>query len=180
MSEWERIREANRIRSEREAENKETAQRELADNATPETIRHRVACVVDELFYRDKLTPEQRRAALEINAVWVAITAGLCAKVQRYQADGGAGNHDWRAGTVTAYHERYIPWRNEAGQQAIKGRTMFDLVFALAVDNYGVRQLADSWRMDQRRVLDLARVSLHRYAEIGGWVDVCGRSQLCA
>ena len=185
MSEWELIRQANAVRRDREAADREAAQNELRVNATPETLRQRQVCVVDELLARGSLGAEQRRAALEINEVWVSITAGLFAKVQRYdgrQTKGGSCE-DWRASTITAYKDRYIPWREEAGATPVRGQgamTVADLVFKVAVDNYGVRQVGDSLRMDQRTVLTLVRNSLYRYAEIGGWVDVAGSVKIYA
>jgi hypothetical protein len=140
--------------------------------------------VVDELLERGKLTDEQRRAAIEICKVWEAITCGLRTKVQNYQPTiKGSGFEDWRASTLNAYHDRYIPWRNEAGAMPVRGQgslTVADLVFKLAVDNYGITQVSESLRMNHRTVLDLVRNSLMRYAEIGGWVDVCGRAKIFA
>ena len=183
-SEWERIRAANAVRKAREANERAQAAVELAVNATPETLRHRQVRVVDELLERGKLTEEQRRAALEIAAVWEAITCGLRVKVQNYQREvRGSGFEDWRPALITAFHERYVPWRDEAGAQAVRGQgslTVADLVFKLAVDNYGVRQAADSYKMDQRTVLNIVRESLYRYAEIGGWIEVLGTSKIYA
>lgn len=183
-SEWERIRQANAVHKDRQKVMREAAAEELKINATPETIRQRQIVVVDELLSRGKLMAEQRRAAIEINMVWISITAGLFAKVQKYEQRVAGGCHeDWKASTVTAYHDRYIPWRNEAGSQTVRGQgstTVADLVFLVAVDNYGVRQVADNLRMDQRTVLDIVRNSLHRYAELACWVDECGRSKICA
>jgi glutamate mutase epsilon subunit len=184
LSEWERIRSVNAVRRQRKIADREAMAKELAENATPETLNQRKIRVVDELLERGKLTDEQRRAAIEINAVWLKITIGLFARVQRYERQArGVGQEDWASSMINAYHDRYIPWRDEAGAVAVKGQgnmTVADLVFCLAIDNYGVRQLADSRGMDQRTVLDYVRNSLQRYAEIGGWVDECGRSKLFA
>jgi hypothetical protein len=181
-SEWERIKLANAVRREREIAERQAAAKELQLNATQETLRQRQVRVVDELLERGKLTDEQRRAAIEICKVWEAITCGLRTKVQNYQPTiKGSGFEDWRASTLNAYHDRYIPWRNEAGAMPVHGLgnlTVADLVFKMAVDNYGVRQVADSYRMDQRTVLNMVRNSLFRYAEIGGWVDVCGQPKI--
>lgn len=183
-SEWDRIKAANAVRKERENAVRTAAQIELRQNATPETLRQRQVCVVDELLARGGLGEEQRKAAMEISAVWEAITCGLRMKVQNYQPHiKGSGYEDWRPSLLTAYQTRYIPWRDEAGAQAVRGQgslTVADLVFKMAVDNYGGRQIADSYRMDRRTVLNLIRNSLMRYAEIGGWVDVCGRTKIYA
>jgi hypothetical protein len=183
-SEWQRAKDANAVRKQREMADRAAAQVELEINATPETLRQRRVCVVNELMDKGALTAEQRRAAREIYVVWEAINCELRMKVQNYQPQiRGAMFDDWRPSTINAYHDRYVPWRDEAGAQAVKGQgsmTVADLVFKLAVGNCGHRQIADSYKMDQRTVLNLIRVSLLRYAEIGGWVDVCGRSRLYA
>ena len=175
--EWERIREADRVRREQSAAQRQAARDELEINATLQTLRHRQACVVDELFNRGNLTAEQHRAGQEIATVWLAITSGLFARVQKYEREpAGVSHADWRASTISAYQGRYIPWRDEAGAVAVKGRTLAELVFLVVVDNYGCQQIAQSWHMHRDRVKQLTRSSLQRYAEIGGWVDHCGRS----
>ncbi len=180
-AEWSRIREANRIRQERELQERAEGQKLLVANATPETIRHRRACVVDELLNREYLTPEQHRAGMEIARLWEQITSGLFAKVQKYDREvRGMTHDDWAAGYITAYHQRYIPWRDEAGKMPVRDKTVADVVFYVVVDNYGMQQAADHYRMRRDSVKSIVRESLHRYAEIGGWVDVCGRSKIYA
>jgi hypothetical protein len=180
-AEWSRIREANRIRQERELQERAEVQTQLEANATHETIRHRRACVIDEMLNREYLRAEQHRAGIEIARVWEQITAGLFAKVQKYDREvRGVSHSDWQAGMITAYHDRYIPWREEAGKKPVRNQTEADLVFLVVVDNYGMQQVADHYRMRRESVKAIVRESLHRYAEIGGWVDVCGRSRICA
>ena len=162
------------IRQDRLRREREAMQAELAANATEETLRHKEASVVDGMFAKGKLTAEQRRAANEIAEVWRSIVGGLFARVQEYEPRirGGKVSDDWRVGMIRAYHERYIPWRDEAGAQSVgAGRTVFDLVIAVAFDNYGFRQVANAYGMDQRRVLKLVRESLYRFAEIAQWID---------
>jgi hypothetical protein len=163
------------IRADRRQRERQAVENELRANATPEALRHKAASVVDSMFAKGKLTAEQRRAANEIAEVWRAIAGGLFARVQEYEPRirGGKVSDDWRAGMIRAYHDRYIPWRAEAGaQNAGAGRTVFDLVIAVAFDNYGFRQVGNAYGMDQRRLLRLVRESLYRYAEIAQWVDV--------
>jgi hypothetical protein len=175
-TEWERIRQANEVRRDRMAKERDAAMLEMAANATPETIRHRQVRVVDELTARGSMPAESRRAALEINEVWMLITGGLFAKVQRYdRAIRGVCHDNWPPGCIAAYHERYIPWRDYFGALAVHGQgslTVADLVFFVAVDNLGVQQIAESRRMCRKSVLNLVRTSLYWYAENGGWLDV--------
>jgi hypothetical protein len=181
MAEWEQIREANRVRIEQERLERDRVEIELHLNATPETIRQRKKVVVQELFNRGNLTAEQYRAGMEIAAVWKNLTSDLFARVQRYERQpSGRSHHDWKASTTAAYLERYVPWRDEAGKVAVKQHTLADLVFLVVVDNIGVQQIASSWHIHRDKVKQLTRVSLQRYAEIGGWVDHCGRSVAAA
>lgn len=148
------------------------AQRER--NATQETLRRKLDSVVDTMWARGKLTSEQRSAANEIAEIFEQFARAGAARVQEYEPRirGGTQSTDWRAGLVTAYIQRYQPWRDEAGAIcAGAGRTVFDLVIAIARNNYGFRQVACTYGLDQRTVLKRVRESLMRYAEIAGWVD---------
>jgi hypothetical protein len=171
---WSRIKEAQRVAHDRRAV--EAAQRDarVRVNATPETLRKLERSTIDLLLSRGAIGDEQYRAGREIARVWLAITAALFPRVSNPSRGArGAGVTDWSAGLNTAYGDRYIPWRAEAGAQPCGfRRTVADLVFLLVVDNYGVRQVARLWGMDQRRVLHLGRCSLWRYAEIAGWIDL--------
>jgi hypothetical protein len=175
-AEWQRIQEADRLRHERETAERQKSMTELAENATPETLRHRAAVVVDELTERGKLTREQRRAAREIQQVYTAITIGMNRLTSRYEHHIAGGSvEDWRAGLIAGYHGRYVPWRNLAGRQPVNDRTVAELVLLVAVDNYGCRQIAQRWRMGPARVIRVLRESLSDYAEIAGWIDATGR-----
>ena len=173
LSEWSRIKEAQRIARER----RDVLNRQRADqvrvNATPQTLRKLERPVIDRLLHRGQLGDEQHRAAGEIARVWVAITSYLFPRTSdpsRSRSRGSAT--DWPPALVIAYKERYSVWRDEAGAvQLGHRRTLADLVFMLAVDNYGPRQIERMWGMDHRRVLHLVRNSLWRYAELAGWID---------
>ena len=154
------------------------AQRER--NATRETLRRKLDNVVETMWARGKLTSEQRSAANEIAEIFEQFARAGAARVQEYEPRirGGLQSTDWRAALVTAYTERYQPWRAEAGALcAGAGRTVFDLVIAVARDNFGFRQVAQMYGLDQRTVLKRVRESLMRYAEISGWVNETGQKK---
>jgi hypothetical protein len=173
LSEWSRIKEAQRIARER----RDVLNRQRADqvrvNATPQTLRKLERPVIDRLLQRGQLGDEQHRAAEEIARVWIAITSYLFPRVSdpsRSRSRGSAS--DWPPALVIAYKERYSAWRDEAAAVQIgHRRSLADLVFMLVVDNYGPRQIERMWGMDHRRVLHLVRNSLWRYAELAGWID---------
>jgi len=159
---------------------RDLAEAELRMNATPQTLRHRKAAVIDELFNRDKLGMEQFRAAREMAQIVAQIARGLHARTSSFnqRVDMSQRSDDWQPGLSRAYQERYIPWRDEAGRTALRDKaTLADLTLDLVVSNLGVRQTAALWGMDQRTVLEHLRVSLWRYAEIAGWVRVTGDAE---
>jgi hypothetical protein len=171
--EWSRFKEVQRVSRERRAVLRQQRMDQLRVNATPETLRKLQRPVIDRLLGRGQIGEEQHRAAKEIEHVWVAITAALFPRISDPSGKGRLGtSQDWSAALQTAYGDRYQPWRDEAASVEIgHRRSLADLVFMLAVDNYGPRQIALMWHMDQRRVLHLIRTSLWRYAELAGWTD---------
>lgn len=172
ITEWSQIKEASRIAAERRVDAAKRRRRQVEINATPETLRKLQRPVIDRMLEQGRLTDHQHRAAEEIAHVWQAVTACLFARVSDPSRSGygRAGREEWSPALVAAYTERYAVWRDEAGARLIgHRRTVADLVFAVAVDNYGPRQIANIWGMDQRTVLTLMRESLYRYAELAGW-----------
>lgn len=68
--------------------------------------------------------------------------------------------------------KRYAPWKAWASAFPVKTtRSLEDLTRAMVVQRMGVRQAADAFGMDQRRVLALLRRSLGCYAVLAGWVE---------
>ncbi|MDE1904978.1 MAG: hypothetical protein KGH75_00825 [Rhodospirillales bacterium] len=130
--------------------------------------------VVDHLAHTGRLRREEVQAADEILRVWTALTAQLFARAGSYGAGcRGRVAEDWPASLRRAYRERYCPWREEVGAESVRGRTtLADLVFFVAVDNAGVRQVGQRLGMDQRSVVRLLAVGLWRYVEIAGWAEV--------
>lgn len=160
---------------------REAVEREREANATPDTLRHWREDIVDTMWRKGQLIAEQRRAANEIAEIYMHFAKQGAARVQDYapRIASGLPATDWRAGVISAYKQRYQPWRDEAGAQSVgAGRVVFDLVVAVAVDNLGFQQTADKYRMDRRTVQKRVRESLMRYAEIAGWVDECGRAKV--
>lgn len=169
-----RITEANAIRARRRADEREAVDAERAANATPETIRHKQACVADSLYAKGVFTKEQQLAANEICEVFITLTSGLFAKSQSYVPRiPGSAKSDWAPGMVTAYLDRYVKWRDEAGALGFHCRagrtTVADVVFLVAVDNLGLEQAANRLHVKRQRVLATVRESLYRYGELAGW-----------
>lgn len=173
LDEWSQVKEAQRVARERRQHQRKQRDAQMRVNATPETVRKLNKPVIDRLLARGQIGDEQHRAAEEIARVWIAITSYLFPRVSDPSQSRSRGTtNEWPPSLVTAYRERYGVWRDEAGAVQIgHRRTLADLVFMLAVDNYGPRQIGSMWGMDQRRVLDLIRNSLWRYAELAGWID---------
>lgn len=66
-------------------------------------------------------------------------------------------------------HTRYQPWREWAQAYPVSAEgSMETLTRLFVVAELGVRQVADTLRVDQRRAERLLRRSLHRYAVLAG------------
>ncbi|HUC17781.1 MAG TPA: hypothetical protein VMA37_08840 [Acetobacteraceae bacterium] len=145
-----------------------------AVKADPELQQRQLrTSVVGRLLIAGSLHSEQYQAAIEIHRVWTAVTRALFARVQSYERLGRVMTPtDWTPSLTRAYRDRYAPWRDEASQTLVRHRqTTADVVFLVAVDNCGCRQVADRLHMDQRRVLRIVQNSLWRYAEIAEWIE---------
>lgn len=175
--EWSRLKEAQRVARDRREVDRRQREDQMRVNATPQTLRKLERPVIDRLLQRGQIGDEQHRAGVEIAHVWIAITACLFPRVSDPGRPRGSGGSraDWSPSLVAAYTERYGVWRDEAGAISVgHRRTLADLVFMLAVDNYGPRQIERMWGVNHARVLDLVRNSLWRYAELAGWIDRVG------
>lgn len=170
IDEWSRIKEAQRVaRERRETQNRQRAA-QVRVNATPQTLRKLERPVIDRLLARGQIGDEQHRAAEEIARVWIAITAALFPRISDPSGNSVRGTSEsWSASLTTAY-KRYRTWCEEAAAVSVgHRRTLADLVFMLAVDNYGPRQIERMWGINHARVLHLIRNSLWRYAELADW-----------
>jgi hypothetical protein len=171
--EWGRLREAEARRKRLVAHERECRRAELEQAATPETLHKARACVAQRMFDRGQMTADQLRAAQEIGKVFEAITRTLFATTSRFGAVGGGSAEDWPASLRRSYRNHYIPWRDEQARIVVgAGKSRCDVVFSVAVDNYGPSQLAQHLRMDHRKVKDHVCESLYRYAEIAGWITL--------
>lgn len=85
---------------------------------------------------------------------------------------GAVSADDMQVRMIGAYR-RYAEWRGDAAtvKQIRPQASVADLTFDVVVSNLGLSQAAAQWGMDQRRVLNLVREALYRYAEVNGWVD---------
>ncbi|WP_026440177.1 hypothetical protein [Acidocella facilis] len=166
--------EAKRIQAERQRIERDRVQLELRANATPETLRHKSANVVDTLFIDGRITGEQRRAAHEIATVFQVITSASGVRLMSWQqrARGNETSTDAMVRVIGAYR-RYSAWRGDASatRQIRTTGVVADLIFDLVVSNLGLHQAARAWGMDQRRVLALVREALYRYAEMSDWFE---------
>jgi hypothetical protein len=169
-----RFEEAERVRREREQFERDRAAIQLRANATPETLRHKQAAVVDTLWFAGKLTNEQHRAAREIDGVFHALTSALGCKLMSWEKRiPGSASADDRLVRMIGMYRRYSEWRSDAGtvKQLRATACVADIVFDVIVSNLGINQAGQLWGMDQRRVLAVVREALYRYAEISGWLD---------
>ena len=149
--------------------------------AAAERHRHRVEA--KRVFLADRIaglrdagriTSLQHRAAQEIQELlsWASADRQVLARSQ-FRERLAASNGEALAmqeRLEEAERTRFRPWKVWAGQFAIgHGRTLEGLTLAVVVEGHGLRQVANAWRMDQRRVLALLLRSLSCYVTLAGW-----------
>ena len=172
QEEWDRIRQAEERRKRLAAFEAQARDDELKANATEQTVNRARESVVARMLDRQQMRPEQYQAAVEIARVWEAITRRLFATTCRFGQISGGAEGNWPPSLSIAYRERYAPWRDEQGRIVVfRNITACELVFGLACDNHGPRQLAERWNVDHRTLKNAACESLFRYAEMAGWIE---------
>jgi hypothetical protein len=178
--EWDRIREAGRIAADRRARAAAEAERGRQINATPQTLARRQLRrdAVAVLRAGGYLRANQVRAAEEILRVYVAITRHLFARVARYgEWTDCEPPADWAPSLVTAYRDRYVPWREAAGREKIGGTTLGDLALLIVVDNCGIWQAGARAGVHGETARAALQRALYSYCRVAGWLD---RDQLAA
>ncbi len=180
-SEFATLQEADRIRRDRIERDRASRRAELERAATADTVRKLRRDIIVVLMESGDITPEQARAAREILKVYTAIAGAQSIRGSAYgELRGGSDNTDWQPALSRAYRERYCPWRDAMGLKMVRGTTsVASLVFLIACDNMGVRQVADQLRMDQRTVKSVLQQALHAYAEMAGWIETTIPESVC-
>lgn len=138
------------------AKRREAVERAARSGPTPETAAKLKPDPFNELVRRHILDGAQKRAGLEIRAVFLATTSGVgCKSIQIGGVRGGSG--EMPEPLARAHAERYKPWCERWGRNVAD---VIDLVvdaivppsLALAISTYGeVAQRADA--DDQSRAL---------------------------
>jgi hypothetical protein len=140
-------------------------ERRVIVNATAPTVRRLQRDPLAFMHERGQITSQQYGAGLAIRKVWLAITSSLSAKTMRLDGARGGIPSDWPAELVTMHRDLYKPWAKWAGDIDLGDRhTLAELVVQVAVDGYGVNQVAASWVMHHATVLRWLRYGLDRFA----------------
>lgn len=132
--------------------------------------RQRRISVIVELLRCGSIDREQFRAASEIESVYAAITAACGGRTACYAPERGDPMADASPVLSEAYLKRYMPWRDVVGKRPVIGSaTVGDLVILAVVDNLGMYQLADRYRIGRPRALGIVQSGLAEYVRIAGW-----------
>lgn len=138
------------------AKRREAVEKAARSGPTPETAAKLKPDPFNELVRRHILDGAQKRAGLEIRAVFLAVTSGVgCKSIEMGGVRGGSG--EMSKEMADAHHERYLPWCERWGRSVAD---VIDLVvdaivpssLALAISTHGAeaqRETAD----DQSRAL---------------------------
>ena len=113
------------------------------------------------------------RAALEMRHVAEYAEGGrlplVRSQLRERLPSGGDGTGELMAAEELV-SAAYLPWRRYARRYPVAGdATLEDLTRRMVLDGRGIRQVANSIRIDQRRALRLLRRSLNHYAGLRGW-----------
>lgn len=139
-------------------------------------LRHFEADRIRGLWLAGRLTAAQYRASDEIHDLIVWQESGrqvLASASYSERMSATTGGDPLNQRLADAERDRFVPWSAWAAGFQVKadGKTLEHLVRAACVQRLGVRQLASTFRMDQRRAERLLVRALHRYVLIAGWRD---------
>ncbi len=133
-----------------------------AAGARPRRLRRDV---ITDLVLDGVLPPVHRAAAREIETIFAAITAGANGRTACYEPErAAAAAPDLPPSLRDGYLMRYTPWRAWAGSQGIAGSaTLADLTLHVIIDNLGMRQVEQRYRLRNGSAARLLALSLDRY-----------------
>jgi hypothetical protein len=153
-----------------------------ADAAAREAETYHRRVVARRVFMSDRIqglrdagriTFAQHRAAEEISDLIAWMEAGRVVMARSQFSErlaASSGGVPMQHLLAEAERQRFEPWRRWARDFPVTDmRTLEDLVRAFVVQRLGYRQLANTFRMDQRRAEALIVRALSRYAAIAGW-----------
>lgn len=149
---------------------------------TPETVSKLRQDVIGRLFREGRLREEHVRASKEVREVWEAIgrtlfpTAGAVDGPRQFHLAATARDPIQRMSDAeeAMWRRHYRPWADEMSLPVVTGTvrvSRLQVVLDIAVDNHGLRQVEAWYRMRHGLAFEYLRASLHRYAELAGWVS---------
>ncbi|MBI4185315.1 MAG: hypothetical protein HY521_15085 [Proteobacteria bacterium] len=142
--------------------------------------------VVEALFRRGHLAPEEWEAARDIRRVWEALGRGLfprprsaeCLDLSAWLPEAPArapfrdpfGRMSGRE--ERAWRVRYRPWAKEMAAPVARGSRVSrsELTIDIVVANLRPRRAEEVHRLGHGAALPALRAALSRYAEIAGWL----------
>ncbi len=149
---------------------------------TPETAAKLRYDVIAKLYLDGKLDDTHVAAAQEIRRVWEAIGRGLfprARQLDRIPNRGGATRPREPADLMSqseaiAWRDRYRPFATEMSVDIlsrVSRVSRLQLTLDIVIDNYGLRQVEDWYRLKHGVAAGHLRTALERYAVLAGWVE---------
>ena len=141
---------------------------------TPETLRKRRYDVIANLLARGRIPLHLAEAAAEIRRVLEAVGRGMFPTAQPMAWTGKAPRvRIWRdfidrmsAGERRAWERHYIPWTREMSFEVaagLAGTRWLQLVLDIVVDNSGLREAEQRYRLRHGTAIEYLIQGLERY-----------------
>jgi len=151
--------------------------RPISENIGPtiETVRHLSRDVIGWLAERDKIGPDEVRAAIEIRKMAEALGRGLFPAARMESAGRAPGRRlpsdpfsrmiDWE---LDMWRTRYGPWITEMGKILVGRRKTraSEILWGIIVENHGLTSVDDHYNLRKGTSLGLLRSGLLRYLAI--------------
>jgi hypothetical protein len=131
---------------------------------------------LQSLVNKGEIGKLQEDAGCEIRDVYQLLMGGSSHGVGSYTEEVALPNGEMvPARYGAAVTRRFLPWQAWARRTPInraKTKTAYDVAILICGWGLGKRQAANALSMDQDDVLKRLQLSLWRYAEMAGWVEV--------
>lgn len=161
--------------------------RPRGDAPTEQTVLKLRHDVVERLEREGRLRDVHLRASREIRLVWEAMGRGMFPMAAPLEATrqthlrGAFRDPIERMTDIEeiVWRTRYRPWAGEHAVLVAAGTasvSRLQLVLDIVVDNQGLRQVEQAYRMRHGLAFEHLRTALQRYAELAGWVRPALRS----
>lgn len=140
--------------------------------ATPETKRQFRKSSFARMCDKQEITNEMMRAAIEIERVYMALTAGLWCRGPSTERVSGAGRPEMALTLAWAYKRRYKPWADMLSKRKVRHyRPDLAIVIDVLIGNQFLADLARQYGSRQSMLKFIFRRALLEYAVMAKWAE---------